>query len=381
MRIQQSLLAILILATMAACAPAQPGSSTALDLADGNAGLTASSNLGKPVADPVVVPSASPSPSPTPAQGLATISTSGPLTNVNALPANTKPVAPVAAPPVSTTTTQPAVAPANSGELTSINGPSNKPANKPVNKPVNKPANKTADKPSTQPAVKPTTTSNDDDDVDYSDIETVWYKKKEADVWTGITVRALDTIGDAMLEVVPADIKYYCPRFAKLERPERIEFYVQLISSLASHESSLREKETYTESFVDSSNTKVVSRGLLQISKEAANLYGCKIEDGTELQTAVRNLRCGVRIMSKWITTDGVIAHKNDEGKWRGAARYWAPFRHPRNRPRIQADTLKLDFCHPPAKAKGDRTKEKPAATPAARPASNTEAKPAVKPK
>ena len=390
MRTQQSLLAILILATTAACAPAQPGSSTAVSLADGNAGVTATSNLAKPSVDPLqtpTAPTASPSPSPTPALGLVT--NSAPLTNVNELPSNAKPVVPAAPAPVVKTSAQPVVSSANSGELTSVNGPSNKPLNKPLNKPANKPANKpvekTADKPVTKPEPKPAPTSSNDEDVDYSDIETMWYKKKEADLWTGITVRALDTIGDEMLKVVPTDIKYYCPRFAKLERPERLEFYVQLISSLASHESSLREHETYTESFVDSSNTKVVSRGLLQISKEAANLYGCKVEDGTELMTAVRNIRCGVRIMSKWVVEDGVIAHKTDEGKWRGAARYWAPFRHPRNRPRIQADTLKLEFCHPPAKAKGDRTKEKPAAKPVEKPAAQatvkSKAKPAVKSK
>lgn len=264
--------------------------------------------------------------------------------------------------------------PTNKPEASPTPRPTPSPTPKPQNKPANKPSDDRRDddeRPNDKPVEKaspaPKTSTDgvtlklppiNNDDDDYSDISAAWHKKKQAEVWTGITVRALDTIGDDMLEVVPKDVKYYCPTFARLNRDYRIAFYVQLISALASIESTFNEKETYTEKFNDSSKTPVVSRGLLQLSKEEANLYGCQIEKSTELQTAGRNLRCGVRIMNKWIVQDHVFAHsekyKDDDGeiktRWYGLARNWGPFRHPRNRPRIQAMTLSLPFCHLPKK-------------------------------
>ena len=205
---------------------------------------------------------------------------------------------------------------------------------------------KTSDQAAEKPVVanKNEDDSNDDDDAN-QDVTAMWDgHDKQSDEWTAATGRALETIGNGMLESVPSDIKYYCPKYAKLDREDRKAFWIQLISAIARRESDFNEDLRYKEKFNDSSNTRVVSRGLLQLSKESANLYGCQIEVGSQLESAARNLRCGVRILNKWIVRDGMIKG-GERGAWRGAARFWSVFRTPDPRHFIQRATMSLDIC------------------------------------
>lgn len=211
-----------------------------------------------------------------------------------------------------------------------------------------KPAVKPEPKSEPKPVAKPSTPTNKQLDLDEDDIEDMDARwdghNKRAEAWTLATARAVDQLGDALLTKIPGDIEYYCPKFSKLDREDRIAFWVHLISAMAEKESDFDEDQKYKEKFNDSSNTNVVSRGLLQLSKEAANLYGCQIEVGSELETGARNLRCGVRILNRWIERDGVIKG-GEKGAWRGAARYWAIFRTDKTRHFIQKATLALDLC------------------------------------
>ena len=145
--------------------------------------------------------------------------------------------------------------------------------------------------------------------------------------WSAATFLAIDAHGGALLTKKPGDWAKWCAKdWSQLSREDKAEFYVGLISSLARFESSFNPKATYKENFRDGHGDFVISRGLLQISKESANLYGCGIEKAEELHDPSTNLTCGVRILSRWVERDGVI-QGGGTGAWRGAARYWSPFR------------------------------------------------------
>src|SRR5829696_2457230 len=90
----------------------------------------------------------------------------------------------------------------------------------------------------------------------------------------------------------------------------------------------------------------VISRGLLQISKESGNGYGCGIVNEMVLHDPATNIACGVRIMARWIGQDGYIARRQN-GKWRGLARYWSPFRKDNHKAQMAAWTRQQPYCAP----------------------------------
>lgn len=91
----------------------------------------------------------------------------------------------------------------------------------------------------------------------------------------------------------------------------------QLISIMAKYESSFKPETSYAEG----GNLKgVISRGLLQISKDSANGYGCGITDAKHLHDPKTNLECAVKILARWAAKDGTLM---GEPKL-GCARYWS---------------------------------------------------------
>lgn len=151
-------------------------------------------------------------------------------------------------------------------------------------------------------------------------VYTALWSKQE---WTDFTLDALDKYGQDLLKAEPTDAIKYCPKFKSVDRKQ---FYLALISQLAKFESGFNPNETYTESFDDAKGSPVVSRGLLQISIESGKGYGCEIPMAVSLQDPKTNLECGVKILNRWIPKDGVI-QGGQSGAWKGAARYWSPFR------------------------------------------------------
>lgn len=134
--------------------------------------------------------------------------------------------------------------------------------------------------------------------------------------WTPILVEALKEHGESLLS-----------GYREGECGDRIAFYVMFLSSLARYESNFKPETTYTENFYDNQGELIISRGPLQLSKESANGYGCKITDEKQLHDVKTNLSCGVRILNKWVDNDGVIHGKSASGKWLGGSRYWSPLR------------------------------------------------------
>jgi hypothetical protein len=171
-----------------------------------------------------------------------------------------------------------------------------------------------------------------------------WDHLPEGRAWTDHTRAAIDELAPTLPTLVPDDIATYCPRYPDLDLPARRTFWIALLAALARHESSHDPATQFQESFPDAAGRPVVSRGLLQLSRESAGGYGCRIRDEQELHDPATNLRCGVRILARWIERDRVIADRVD-GRWRGAARYWSPFRRAAARDSIARDTAALPDC------------------------------------
>jgi hypothetical protein len=172
-----------------------------------------------------------------------------------------------------------------------------------------------------------------------------WDRKPDGPEWTRFAHTAISELGSELLASNPRDVGDYCPSYHRLNQDQRRAFWVYLLSRLARFESNQDPGVRYTESFDDSRGNPVISRGLLQISMESANGYGCGIEDAMELHDPETNIRCGVRILNRWVAErDGVIAARTDGG-WRGAARYWSPFRNDTKRSQIASATAAQGYC------------------------------------
>lgn len=151
-------------------------------------------------------------------------------------------------------------------------------------------------------------------------------KVSAAKDWTAHVDRELDRIGSDLLETVPADKNTFCPKYQNLSHAQRKQFWTFLISSMVRFESNFKTDSAYTEDFNDSSGKKVISRGLLQISIESGNAYGCGFKTTKDLHDPYQNLSCGVRILNRWMANDERIAGKVN-GSWKGGARYWSVLR------------------------------------------------------
>jgi hypothetical protein len=178
-------------------------------------------------------------------------------------------------------------------------------------------------------------------------LQTFWSQLPEGNKWTYFTQRAIAKYGQGLLNSTPRDVAEYCPRYPELSRSQRGDFWVHFIAKLAYFESSYNPQTSYVELFYDNNGNPVVSRGLLQISKESANgaNYRCGIKDEKELHDPKTNLECGVRILNKWVTNDGVIVAKEGD-KWRGVARYWGVLRDGVKRAKITESLVSLPMCH-----------------------------------
>lgn len=174
-----------------------------------------------------------------------------------------------------------------------------------------------------------------------------WEVRPEGRAWTTIANQAIDTLAPQLVSVVPTDIDAFCPGYRATNAVGRRAFYVSLLAELSRYESNFDPSVRYTESFSDNSGQRVISRGLLQISQESANGYGCAITNAEQLHDPETNIRCGVRILARWVARDGVVSGY-DAGAWRGASRYWSPFRDRNKLVDLQAALNAQPFCARP---------------------------------
>ena len=175
-----------------------------------------------------------------------------------------------------------------------------------------------------------------------------WAGKNRDGSWTRAAESAVAS--SPLIRLNPADISQFCPNYPRLAKPERRKFWVGLLSAMSKPESNFQPEAKYQERFRDGKGRPVVSRGLLQISIESANQkrYDCDIRHPGLLHDPVINLACGVRILSKWVSTDGVIASRSPL-QHQGGGRYWSTLRaHNGKISAIAEFTRSLPFCGAP---------------------------------
>ena len=173
-----------------------------------------------------------------------------------------------------------------------------------------------------------------------------WAKANKDGSWTRTAESAV--ANSALVKLVPKDVQYFCPGYPKASAQQRQKFWVGLLSAMAKPESNFQPQRFYQEKFRDAKGQQVVSRGLLQISIESANQkrYGCAIPYPAKLHDPATNLACGVKILTKWVTTDGVIAKHPKARQHQGGSRYWSTLRPQRGHLRTIANfTRALPFC------------------------------------
>jgi hypothetical protein len=177
-----------------------------------------------------------------------------------------------------------------------------------------------------------------------------WAGSNKDGSWTRQAERAVTAA--ALPRLTPADIGFFCPRYPALAKQERQKFWVGLLSAMAKPESNFQPQRSYREKFADRRGEPVISRGLLQISIESANQkrYSCAIPYPAKLHDPATNLHCGAKILARWVSTDGVIAHNAklpaQAAAHLGGGRYWSVLRTNKGHlPQIAAFTRQLPFC------------------------------------
>jgi uncharacterized protein YraI len=168
-------------------------------------------------------------------------------------------------------------------------------------------------------------------------------KHADTNQWNQYTADAIAKYGTAMRTKTPSDVASFCPNYGNLDEAGKTQFWIGLIAAMAKYESNYNPNTKYTENFDDSNGNSVISRGLLQLSYESAKAYGCDVSSSTALHDPKVNLTCTVRIINKWLASDGVISAQTSG--WRGAARYWSVLRKSSTLGPIRTATKNLSVC------------------------------------
>ncbi|UOF01510.1 transglycosylase SLT domain-containing protein [Bdellovibrio reynosensis] len=163
--------------------------------------------------------------------------------------------------------------------------------------------------------------------------------------WTKHVKSELDRIGRDLLSVLPLDRTTFCPNYRNLKHENKKDFWAYLLSQMVRYESNFDTTTRYEEDFDDSNGDPVISRGLLQISIESGNDYGCAFDRSSDLHDPLQNLSCGIRILNRWMENDHRIASKVD-GDWKGGARYWSVLRNTSDSyPKIVSAMKAISIC------------------------------------
>lgn len=163
-----------------------------------------------------------------------------------------------------------------------------------------------------------------------------WEHRTNGALWTRVSLAAIASHGQALLEVVPEDIADWCPAYPDNGAKDRAAFWAALLSTLSRHESTW--------------NPRAVGGGgkwfgLLQIYPPTAEFRNCAAGTGEELKNAPANLNCAVRIMAATVPRDQAVAVK--EARWMGVAADWGPIRDDAKRRDMQGYTKRQTYCRP----------------------------------
>jgi len=158
-----------------------------------------------------------------------------------------------------------------------------------------------------------------------------WNHRAESADWNAAALRALQTDGAAMLSLSPGDAATFCPGYAGADAEGRAAFWVAFMSGLARYESGHRP---------EAAGAGGRYQGLLQISPATARFHGCDLSAPRGLYDGATNLACAVRIATRAVLRDGVVASGRG-----GMAADWPPLRDPAKRDDIAAFTRSVPAC------------------------------------
>ncbi|TGD63575.1 lytic transglycosylase [Tabrizicola sp. WMC-M-20] len=159
-----------------------------------------------------------------------------------------------------------------------------------------------------------------------------WDHRPEAATWTQTSMNVIAANDAVLAAKVPADIEGWCPGYDDASMTERRAFWAGLLSATAKHESTWNPKAS-------GAGGRYI--GLMQISPQTARAYGCAATTSTDLKNGEANLACAIRIMSKQVGRDGVVAG----GGNKGIGRDWGPFRSASKRSDIAGWTKSQEYC------------------------------------
>ncbi len=158
-----------------------------------------------------------------------------------------------------------------------------------------------------------------------------WDHRPEAAAWTQAGMGFLAGEGRGLVAMVPADIGEWCPAYEGNGAGARAAFWLGLLSALAKHES------TWNPGAVGGGGRWY---GLVQISPATARAYGCEAASGEALKEGAANITCALRIISKTVARDGVVAAGRG-----GVAADWGPFSRDDKREDIRAWVAQQAYC------------------------------------
>lgn len=159
-----------------------------------------------------------------------------------------------------------------------------------------------------------------------------WDHRPEAATWTQTSMNMIAANDAVLAAKVPADIQGWCPGYGQATVTERRAFWAGLLSATAKHESTWNPKAS-------GGGGRYI--GLMQISPATARAHGCKATSAAALKNGEANLACAIRIMSKQVGRDGVVAG----GGNLGIGRDWGPFRSASKRSDIAGWTKSQEYC------------------------------------
>ena len=159
-----------------------------------------------------------------------------------------------------------------------------------------------------------------------------WDHRPEAARWTQTSINLIAAHDAALAAKVPADIEGWCPGYDEATLTERRAFWAGLLSATAKHES------TWNPAASGGGGRYI---GLMQISPQTARSHGCQATSAAALKNGEANLACAIKIMSKQVGQDGVVAG----GGNRGIGRDWGPFRVASKRSDIAGWTRSQEYC------------------------------------
>lgn len=134
-----------------------------------------------------------------------------------------------------------------------------------------------------------------------------------------------------------SDLTKFCPKYKTLSEQEKVKALSEIFVGMSYYESGWKPQTEYREcdksrcrygdcfkhatyGYCMKGNPKydggvVTSRGLLQMSINSSNSYGCGLKDSSELHDPIKNLKCAVLIMKRLVEL---------RGEWTTPKNYWS---------------------------------------------------------